>query len=168
MYLKTTTKNVEVKCKEPMRTQKRFDIILLCDTTCFPTLQPPTINTSFRALPLLFDDDYIPWSWSSIPSANHIQLIRSRGLAVWYSLREDFASAVLENSKSMLRVVPGSIPGETPSFAVLKEPGSIVFGLEMEGDEVGRVWFVLCVKPRSCRQRDAPQDHSFACGVHVS
>jgi hypothetical protein len=59
MYLKTTTKNVEVKCEEPMRTQKRFDIILLCDTTCFPTLQPPTIITSSRAFPLLFVDDHI-------------------------------------------------------------------------------------------------------------
>jgi hypothetical protein len=26
----------------------------------------------------------------------------------------------------------------------------------------------VCVKPGSCRQRDAPQDHSFACGMHVS
>jgi hypothetical protein len=53
-------------------------------------------------------------------------------------------------------------------FCCLERTRKHCFGLEMEGDEVGRVWFVVCVKPGSCRQRDAPQDHSFACGVHVS
>jgi hypothetical protein len=40
----------------------------------------------------------------------------------------------------MLRVVPGSIPGETPSFAFFGELGGIIFGVEREGDECGGVW----------------------------
>jgi hypothetical protein len=62
----------------------------------------------------------------------------------------------------MLRVVPGSIPGETPSFAVLEEPGSIVLVWRWRGtrlEEFGS----LCVCEAWILQAERRSTRPFFC-----